>query len=333
MIWKNIQLFNVSSTELREDGALYLRRFPLSCHEEFAVSPYEIVPLAGRLTTGCELRFVGNSADIYLSAEEFDGTVEIFRGDYFCRVERLQAGVIKKIELRETPIDTINPPPSGRFSSNVWRVIFDHDLQVVLHDVQSEAGIRPPLAEELPSKKMIAYGSSITHSACAQLFTNSYIYTVAKKLGVDVLCKGMGGSCLIHDSVVEYLPREEWDIAILELGINMVDLFPVEVFEERARGFIPKMLACGKPVVLISNFTSFRCLETDSLYQVNADYVATLEKLYKEFKTDNLYYIKGEDIVTDWDYLTSDLIHPSPYGHGEMGRKIAKIIHEEFKIL
>jgi lysophospholipase L1-like esterase len=57
-----------------------------------------------------------------------------------------------------------------------------------------------------------------------------------------------------------------------------------------------------------------------------------LEKLYKELKADNLYYIKGEDIVTEWDYLTSDLLHPSPYGHGEMGRKIAKIIREEFKI-
>ena len=333
MIWKNIQLHNVATTELREDGALYLRRFPLSCHEEFAVSPYEIVPLAGRLTTGCELRFVGDSADIYLSAEEFDGTVEIYRGDFFCRVERLQAGVITKIELRQNSIDEKNPPKSGRFSSNVWRVIFDHDLQVVLHDVQSETGVRPPLAEEVPQKKMLAYGSSITHSAGAQLFTNSYIYTVAKTLGVDVLCKGMGGSCHIHEKVVEYLPNEEWDLAVLELGINMIDIFPVEVFEERARGLITKMLAYGKPVVLISNFTSYRSMPTDTLYQVNKDYIATLEKLYKELKTDKLHYIKGENIVTEWDYLTSDLIHPSPYGHGQMGRKIAKIIREEFKIL
>jgi lysophospholipase L1-like esterase len=93
------------------------------------------------------------------------------------------------------------------------------------------------------------------------------------------------------------------------------------------------MIACNKPVILISNFTSYRSLKTDSLCQVNASYIATLEKLYEELKTENLYYIKGEDIVTEWDYLTSDLLHPSPYGHGEMGRKIAKIIHEDFKIL
>jgi hypothetical protein len=333
MIWKNVQLFNVVATEIREDGALYLRRFPLPCYEEFSRSPYEVVPLAASLTTGCELRFVGSSADIYLSAEEFDGTVEIYRGDFFCRVERLEAGVVKKIELRPTPIKTHNPPLSGRFSPNVWRVIFDHDLRVVLHDVQSQEEIRPPVDGETPRKKIIAYGSSITHSAGAQLFTNSYIYPVGKKLDADVLCKGMGGSCLIHNSVVEYLPSEQWDVAILELGINMIDLFPVEVFEERARDLISKMIACNKPVILISNFTSYRSLKTDNLCQVNASYIATLEKLYEELKTENLYYIKGEDIVTEWDYLTSDLLHPSPYGHGEMGRKIAKIIREEFKIL
>ena len=333
MIWKNVEIFNAYTTQPREDGALYVRRFPLSCHDEFAASPHRIISFAGSLTTGCELRFVAKSADVYLSAEEFDGTVEVYRGDFFCRVERLQAGVVQKIELRENSIDVYNPAPKGRFSPFVWRIIFDHDCRIVLHDVQSDGEIRPPVKGETPNKKLIAYGSSITHSAASQLYTNSYIYNVGKRLGMDVLCKGMGGSCHIHENVVEYLPQEDWDVALLELGINMIDSFPVEVFETRARQLISKMLACGKPIVLISNFTSYHNLPSDSLYHVNESYVATLEKLYKELKTDNLYYIKGTDIVTDWDYLTHDLVHPSPYGHGEMGRKIAQKMREEFKIL
>ena len=115
MIWKNIEIFNAYTTQPREDSALYVRRFPLSCHDEFAVSPHRIISFAGSLTTGCELRFVAKSADVYLSAEEFDGTVEVYRGDFFCRVERLQAGVVKKIELRENSIDVYNPAPNGRF--------------------------------------------------------------------------------------------------------------------------------------------------------------------------------------------------------------------------
>ncbi len=64
-------------------------------------------------------------------------------------------------------------------------------------------------------------------------------------------------------------------------------------------------------------------------YIVNESWdVAIFERGYSD-----LYYIRGKDIVTDFGYLLSDLIHPSPYGHAEMGRKIASIIRKEFKLL
>ena len=332
MIWKNIELFNIAETEVRGDGAIYLYRFPSTVREAFTRSLVSYAAEVGKLTTGCELRFVGKNADVFLSADVYEGTVEIYRGDFFCRVERLQHGVMKKIELRENTVDTYQPQ-SGRFSPNVWRIVFDHDLRVVLHDVCSPDDIRPPHADEVPAKKLIAYGSSITHSACAQLFTNSYIYNVAKRLGADVLCKGMGGSCHIESEVADYLYNEEWDFASLELGINMVEVYPVSVFEERARHLITTLLKKGKPIVLISNFTSYHNIPTSAFYKENAAYVACLEKLYNELKCDNLYYIRGQEIVTEWDYLTADLLHPSPYGHFEMGRKIAEKIRNEFKIL
>lgn len=330
MIWKNISLINVTEIELRQDGALYLHRFPSTAREAFTHSLASYAAEVSKLTTGCELRFVGKSADVFLSADTYEGTVEIYRGDFFCRTERLQEGVIKKIELRENTLDTY-PQEGGCFSSNVWRIVFDHDLRVVLHDVQGN--VRPPEPHEVPKKKLLAYGSSITHSACAQLFTNSYIYNVAKRLGVDVLCKGMGGSCHIESEVTDYLYNEEWDFASLELGINMVELYPISVFEERARRLITTLLKKGKPILLISNFTSYHNIPTSAFYKENADYVACLERLYNELKCDNLYYIRGQEIVTEWEYLSADLLHPSPYGHFEMGRKIAEKIQNEFKFL
>ena len=330
MIWKNVELFNVAETENRKDGALYMYRFPSAAREAFTHSLVSYAAEVGKLTTGCELRFVGQNADVFLSAETYEGTVEIYRGDFFCRVERLQDGVVKKIELRENAIDTY-PQKDGRFSPNVWRVVFDHDLRVVLHDVQGD--VRPPEPYEVPERKLIAYGSSITHSAGAQLFTNSYIYNVGKRLGVDVLCKGMGGSCHIESEGADYLYAENWDFASLELGINMVEVYPVSVFEERARKLITTLLKTGKPIVLISNFTSYHNIPTSAFHKENADYVACLERLYNELKCDHLYYIRGQEIVTEWDYLMTDLLHPSPYGHGEMGKKIAEKIRSEFNFL
>ena len=252
---------------------------------------------------------------------------------FFCRVEYLTANEKKRISLR-SKFQLDKSVYQGRFAHEVWRVVFGHDICITLHSVETTSSIRPPKAEELPQKKLLAYGSSITHSACSIQFTNSYIYTVGKLLGVDVLCKGMGGSCFCQKEVADYIAEEDWDIVTLELGVNMVSNgYPVEEYEKRATYVVKRALERGKPVVMISNFTHYANLPISSEFALNKAYVECFEKIYQTLKCKNLYYICGRDIVTDWDYLTTDLIHPSPYGHGEMGRKIAKKIHEEFQII
>lgn len=335
MIWNNIELFNVYETEQRVDGALKLYRFPKSVRNRFAIEKPSYIGDVGNMTTGCELRFVTKAVDILLSSEYDGGTVEIFRGDFLCRVERIPAGVVTRISLRDdTALDCYALEGyKGRFSPNVWRLVFDHDHCAVIHDVHPFTPIRPPMPSEVPQRKILAYGSSITHSAGAVLFSNSYVYTMAKSLGVDVLCKGMGGSCLIQPEVAAYLPTETWDVALLELGINMIEAYPVSVFEERATHLIKCVLKQRKPVVLISNYTSYNNIEGCKFKANNDAYVNCLEGIYKRLKCDNLFYIRGQDIVTDWEYLGADLLHPSPYGHVEMGRKIADILRNKFKII
>lgn len=57
-------------------------------------------------------------------------------------------------------------------------------------------GHRPPLPDELPEKRWLAYGSSITNGAFPGLHHNSYIYHAARIAGLDVLNHGISGSCL-----------------------------------------------------------------------------------------------------------------------------------------
>ena len=77
----------------------------------------------------------------------------------------------------------------------------------------------------------------------------------------------------------------------------------------------------------------FYNLPDSKYHNENNEYVACLESIYKRLQCDKLFYIRGQDIVTEFEYLSADLLHPSPYGHGEMGRKIAKKIRDEFQIL
>lgn len=333
MIWKNAELFNVSEMEEQADGSIRVYRFPQRVRAVFEEGA-ELFKVVGELTTGCELRFVGEAADVTLSSNE-EGTVEIYRGDFLHGIVRLRKNEPQKIELR-TNLSVDKYDISGykeTFSTAVWRVISDHDMSVTFHALDAIKPIRPPKAEELPRKKLLAYGSSITHSAIALHYTNSYIATVGRLLGVDVLNKGMGGSCFCQKEVGDYIALEDWDIATLELGINMVESVPVEEYEKRAEYIVKRALEKGKPVVMISNFTSFRDFPNDKFKEKNDAYVRCYERIYERLQCENLYYIRGRDIITDIGYLAADLIHPSPYGHGEMGRKIAKKMRDEFHII
>ena len=335
MIWKNVELFNVSEVEKREDGAIMMRRFPRAVLDSFICAKPSWPMTVGRLTTGCEIRFVGESADVVVSSSDIDGTVEIWRGDFLCGTRALPAGVPQMLHLRpDYGVDSHDISAyHGSFDTAVWRVVFDHDFCAVIHDIEAITPIRPPLPEEVPEKRILCYGSSITNSAGSGYYTNSYISTMGRVLGADVLCKGMGGSCFVQNEVADYIAGEDWDVLTLELGINMVDRFPVSVFEERATYMVERVLEVGKPVVLISNFYSHHNIEGSRFEKENRDYVETLERIYEKHKCDRLYYIKGTEIATDPSYLLADVLHPSPYGHAEMGRKIAKILREDFKII
>lgn len=337
MIYKNTYLHNVSEISSLEDGGIRIFRFPEKARNSFDDGEHPYAVEVGQMTTGCEIRFVGEGADITISALDADGTVEIFRGDFLFRTERLPKNVKITLSLRYDPkFDSYSLPTlNERFDVSVWRVVFDHDHRVGIHSIEPFGEIRPPKVSEMPKKKILAYGSSITHSAGAGFYTNSYIYNVGRILGTDILCKGMGGSCFIQNEVADYIASEDWDAAIFELGVNMVDGFPVEVFTERASYLIENALKLDKPIILISNFTSYFDLPENSYKDINEAYVKALENIYERFKGesyDNLYYIRGRDIVTDFNYLLTDLIHPSPYGHAEMGRKIASKILYEFDL-
>jgi len=335
MIWNNVELHNVEAIETKPNGSIRLLRFPKAVMDVFGKENNKYAIEVGRMTTGCEVRFVCEDADVFVTAEDAEGTVEIFRGDFLVKTQRLQPGISTRLALRSNlSVDKFDlSGVSTKFATHVWRVVFDHDFCGVLDDVRPFGAIRPPMASEVPAKKILGYGSSITHGACAGFFTNSYIAHTAKHLGADVLCKGMGGSCFCESAVAEYLPQAEWDLAVLELAVNMLGNFPVEVFKERAKKVVACALQKGKPVVVISHFTHFKDLPGAENTEINDAYIAALQQVCQELKCENLHYINGREIVDDVTYLTADLIHPSIFGHAMIGRKLADRIRNELGLL
>ncbi|MCD8482625.1 MAG: GDSL-type esterase/lipase family protein [Verrucomicrobia bacterium] len=168
-----------------------------------------------------------------------------------------------------------------------------------------------------------------THS-----YAEGYPYQAARRLKVDVLNKGLSGSC-------RYLSRRRWTFwpmktsgtfASLELGVNMRELFTPEEFAQRSR-YLVKTLRAAKPnapLFLITHFTNrdhFSESEDGAKTRANQQaFDAHIRQLATDYRDDNVYLIEGRDVLTDFTGLSADLLHPSAHGHMIMGENLARVM-------
>lgn len=346
LLYHNIMFHNVAELEkIEELPGLRLQRFPKDLVNKLGGNGQDRGRLVAQASTGCEIRFVTDSSKvrITLSATDNEGDIIVYCGDFFHSVHRLPQGVMKTIRLdRPERFSGVEQEAlrKKRFSNEVWRIMISRGynatgiVNVAFHHIESFGyDIKPPSKDQLPALKWLAYGSSITHGSGAILHHNSYIQHAARRLGVDVLNKGIGGACLCEPEMADYLAQEEWDFATLELGVNMRELFTDAEFEQRARYMISEMINKNpdKPIVLITiypNSADYSLDKSSRAFQANASYREILEKIWSEFGNKNLHLIDGRDILEDFSGLTCDLIHPSDYGHIAMGENLAKKLRE-----
>lgn len=337
MIFNNMEFHNV--TEMEQVNGLAgwrLRRFPTSVRQSLGGPGYDNGRLASQTSTGCEIRFVTSSSIVkmYLTALDADGEVVVYRGDFVHSIHRLQEGRMTSIVLKDPEIFSkvqLEMLDGGSFSPDVWRVTMSRGFSAVFHDVDAMGhDIRPPEAGETPKLRWLAYGSSITHGARASTYSNSYIQQTARRLGVDVLCNGLSGACMCESEMTDYIAtRGDWNFATLELGVNMRQRFTSEQFEERVRYLLSKMMQHhhDKPIVMISIYPNSATFlrDTQDLNRIrNQQFNEILLRLHEELAHPNLHFIEGSEILTDITGLTTDLLHPSDYGHMLMGENLAR---------
>ena len=82
---------------------------------------------------------------------------------------------------------------------------------------------------------------------------------IAKRLKADVLNKAQAGTCFMEKAIVDYLAREDYDFILLELGINVREVFSEEEFKNRANYLIKTVLEKypHKHIFLISIFMNY----------------------------------------------------------------------------
>jgi len=331
MIYQNVELHNIEEVRAIEghDG-VRLQRLP----ESVRLALNEGAQFAMLQPDNAEIRFVANSpvCRITLSSEGLS-RVTVFNG-LFDSSQRFTVGrEPQTIEL--VMHESLRQLDEGywskmSFSPRVCRLILGGPQRepVFFHGIEGQ-GIRPPEANEIPSLRYLAYGTSITHGSSAEGPHLSYAGQTARRLGSDLINLGVGGSAHCERELADYVAgRSDWHIATLALSVNMIG-FQLDVFRERVSYMVNKVAASRpkRPVACITLYPYFQDfgIEMDEVFGGSAEeYRQILRDVVEACPHDNVHLLEGPEILTDISGLTADLIHPADNGMIEMGWRLAE---------
>lgn len=286
-----------------------------------------------------EIRFVTDAPNTRLTLSAIQPEfgldqmeIQVYYGDYNYQSYWLKPGVVTTI--------MISPPPNFRnikdeylrrgpgigFAPNVCRVVAQSGGLIYCGIETFGSEVRPPEAEEKPAKSCLFYGSSITNSTL-----DGYPSVACQRLGMDCINIGLSGACCVEPVLVDWLvARDDWDVAVFELGINALFAMEPEEFRNRVDHLLDVFTAQHptKPMVMITIYPShFRTEIMKKPYDDDRDakFCAILRELYAKYKDRaNLHLVEGDEIVDDINILGGDYLHPKRFGHAVMGLNLVE---------
>lgn len=335
-----VQLWNCGGVEPTADGTgVLLYRAPKEVRDQLDTKTPDGKEKDGakqmRVAAHSEIRFVLNEGEklanvkIHLCSER-GPSVFWYWGDILAGEAKVEAGD------RAKPItphghglmfSLMEQYPKGRFANRVCRVVVN-GLEVEFRGIDGD--VRPPKPEELPPV-MLSYGTSISQGAYASRADLAWNALTARALGYDFLNLGSSGTAFCEPAMADYLASLKWDLAVLELSVNMGD-FSTEQFKERVRNLIDKLAKSHPqaPILCISLF-SFGVGDLWSNNQSKTqERRAALEEIVKASSHKNVHFVSGPDLLS-FTGLSPDMLHPTDQGMIEIATKLAPRIREVMK--
>ena len=285
------------------------------------------------VSTGCEIRFnlEGPHAVITLQSPEAPTLVEVYQGDFFSALHIVDATPTRIVAARpeaEAVMRQITPS-SARFDTGLTRLILPWRPSVRLISIEGDTSL--PRPDQTPKTRYLAYGSSITHGSTAVRPTGTYPARAADLMGTDLFNLGFGGGAHLEAGMADYIAgRNDWDIATLEMGINVVQAFDVDEFHRRVEYFVTT-IADAHPDDWIFCIDIFPCLYDFMGVEKAETFRSIVAERVRQLNRPRLAHIPGDAMLRSMTGLTVDLVHPAPAGFEEMARNLADIIRARRK--
>ena len=329
LIHDNLAFHNVAELLPAPGGGLHLARFP---QRDWSPIDSAVGDITVRSSNGSEIRFVTNAHRIRLYLRSMHGhadTVHLMGNQIVSREGRIPEGRIHCLHLDIPQLEPNRTDASrapGGFSPKVYR-IYSCAMQLAYHGMDVMGGaVRPPTPDELPKRRWLAYGSSITQGGGT---FHNYVNAAAQMLEVQVCNLGMGGSCYIEPQIADFIAgRDDWDFASFELGINMAQNGGSNTrFAEKVNYLIDRVTSQrpGKPIFLITIFNT-GCLheKEPSGWQRDALEKNEILRAAAARFPRQVTLLDGCALAPDFRGFQTDLVHPEPFAATRMGLALAE---------
>ncbi|GCE22692.1 SGNH/GDSL hydrolase family protein [Dictyobacter kobayashii] len=336
MLYQNAELYNVQELVPVEQGEGWqLSRVPDAVRRNLN----EAAQQTAFNGSGCEIRFNlrGEQARILLRREPGAATIgllEVYHGPFsgqYTETPRYIGQDIVEIMLTRQQ-DTLpqlkqlyTSAGHAGFDPALIRIILPYDWSNRL--IAIEGDIEPPRPEQVPARKYLAYGSSITHGGNSSTPTGSYAMRTARILNADLTNLGFAGSAHMDEALAEYIAQlGTWDIATLEMGINVIGTWSTEDFKARTEAFVTRIAQQNqdKWIFCIDLFTMNMDIIHDP--RVNA-YRQAVKEVVERLRLPRLIYLPGNELLTTAG-LSIDLVHPSDLGMEIIANRLAQKINQ-----
>ena len=324
MIFKNIELFNV--TELRPDAngvGFEFCRLPASLDEHLSSGGVRM----NHEATGIELRFVMKGDAITLRlvsvpAAEGRAVEAHYVNVYFGNI--LGGWMDQEVNriVYGTPTDIVIKRPAAMasykkisaqygfpYDPEVLRVILEPGMYRLL-DVIGEC--EPPAEAQLPKRRYLAYGSSITHGSLALNPAYYYPTKIGEYFGAETRNLGYAGSACVEPQMADELAKLPFDFATVEMGINVLSM-ETEEFDRRVRYMI-RRLAETHPDAEIFCISPFYCDADWRGSEKPNEFRRVIAEAVAAYGSPCVHAIDGLSCLDGAHGLSGDLVHPSPRG-------------------
>lgn len=196
-----------------------------------------------------------------------------------------------------------------------------------------------PGASVLPHQetrpRWVTYGSSITQCRGAASPTQTWPAIVARCLGFDLHCLGVGGECHLDQVMARTIRDRRADVVSLQLGINVQggSTLNLRTFRPAIIGFVQTIRDGHPDIPIICRSPVFSPPREETpnavgmTLQIARQEVRAAVETLREHGDANLDYINGLDVLGYEDaHLLPDQLHPNAEGYRLMGQRYTPLL-------